>query len=175
MIRLLTLLCALTFVTPAVAGEVDGCYRVGATVVVKDNQVVRVSKITILPLRDLNRDGIDINIGPLDIHIPQASDTEACEGGICIAPPAGRRPCPGPCNPVIGPDGQPQRVYMIYHPTKDKYLGTGIIGGLVNWVDASDAIILPNRVTAQKQIDGLLGSKNVVELKAFLLLPVNVR
>lgn len=170
MIRLLTLLCALTFVTPAVAGEVDGCYSVGATVVVKDNQVVRVSKITILPLCDcdLNRDGIDI-------YIPQASDTEACEGGICIAPPAGRRPCPGPCNPVIGPDGQPQRVYMIYHPTKDKYLGTGIIGGLVNWVDASDAIILPNRVTAQKQIDGLLGSKNVVELKAFLLLPVNVR
>lgn len=183
MIRLLTLLCALWFVAPAVAhdGKLDGRYRVGATVTVKDNQVVGLSRITIVPLKQNHDDAIDINIGPLDIHIPQVGNTDAveptlplCEGGICVVPPTGK--CPQPCpKPVIGPDGVPQRVYMIYHPNKDKYLGVALIGGLVNWVDQADAIILPNKKAAQQQIDSLIGSRKVVELKAFLLLPVEVR
>lgn len=174
MIRLLTLLCALTFATPAVTADdkVNGKFRVGATVTVKDNQVVALSRVTIVPLVRQNDDGIDINIGPLDIHIPQKTDAEACEptaplceGGIC------QRPTPV----VTGADGQPQRVYMIYHPKKDKYLGVAIIGGLTNWVGQDNAIILPNKKAAEDQVSKLLGSRGVVELKAFLLLPVKVR
>ena len=182
MIRALLLLFAIVIATPTFAADtLDGQYRVGATVTIKDNQVVGLSKVTVFPARQQNDDSIDIHIGPLDIIIPQSAKTQdnphCDDDGFCEIPLKASQACPGPCpsKPVLLPTGEPQRVYMIYHPKKNKYLGVAIIGGLVAWVDQDEAIVLPNKKAAQAQIDALLGSKRSVVLKAFLLLPVNVR
>lgn len=76
---------------------------------------------------------------------------------------------------VLVSQDKPVRAYMIYHPEKEKWLGESAIGGFTSWVEPAEAIILSSREAGEARVDTLLGSKDDVELKAFLLLPVALK
>lgn len=80
-----------------------------------------------------------------------------------------------PHPPVLTYEGKPVRVYMIYHPEKEKWLGEAAIGGFTSWVEPNEATVLPSRKDVDAKIGSLRGSKDDVELKAFLLLSVGLK
>ncbi len=93
--------------------------------------------------------GVDINIGPLNIHVPKGGD-----------------------NPLVGDDAPALRAYMIQH--KDgRWLRRTVPGQINTWiVDRGSASIWVNKQEAHRVWTSLAFGRDSAELKTFMLVPV---